>query len=321
MRQYIVRRLFLMIPGVLFLTVFVFSMVRIVPGDVIEVIVGMQGGGRGGYMSEDMKNKVRAQLGIDKPIYIQYFVWLGQIARGDLGVSLFNKIPVVETLKKRYSVTLELIIITMIVMVVWGFAIGIISATYQDTWVDYILRSVAVLGLSMPYFWIAILVVVFGSIVFNWSPPLGVNHFFDGPRLNLEQFVLPAAILGISQGSAVARMTRATILEIVRQDYVRTAKAKGLGDRIILTRHTLRNALIPVVSLIGITFAFSLGGTVILEQIWSLPGIGTLMLKAIQQRDYPVIQGIIIVLGLLVMVTNLIVDLSYGWLNPRIRFT
>ena len=320
MRQYIIRRVFLMIPGVLFLTIFVFSMVRIVPGDVIEVIVGMQGGGRGGYMSEEMKDKVRAQLGLDRPIHVQYFVWLGQIVRGDLGESLFNKIPVVETLRKRYSVTLELIIITMIIMVVWGMAVGTISAIHQDTWVDYVLRSVAVLGLSMPYFWIAILVVVFGSIFFNWSPPLGVNHFFEDPRLNLEQFVLPAAILGISQGSALARMTRATILEIVRQDFVRTAKAKGLADRVILTRHTLRNAMIPVVGLIGITFAFSLGGTIILEQVWSLPGIGTLMLRAIQQRDYPVIQGIIIVLGLLVMVTNLLVDLSYAWLNPRIRY-
>ena len=320
MRQYLIRRMFMIIPGVFILTVFVFSMVRIVPGDVIEVIVGMQGGGRGGYMSSEMKDKVREQLGLNKPIYVQYFVWMGQIAKGDLGESLFNKIPVVDSLKKRYSVTLELIIITMAVMVVWGFLVGTISAVYQDTWVDYILRSVAVLGLSMPYFWIAILVVVFGSILFNWSPPLGVNHFLDGPKLNIEQFVLPAAILGISQGSAVARMTRATILEIVRQDYIRTARAKGLADRAILTRHTLRNAMIPVVGLIGITFAFSLGGTVILEQVWSLPGMGTLMLKAIQQRDYPVIQGIILVLGLMVMFTNLIVDLSYAWLNPRIRY-
>ena len=171
------------------MTIFVFSMVRIVPGDVIEVIVGMQGGGRGGYMSNEMKDKVRAELGLDKPIHVQYVVWMTQIVRGDLGQSLFNKIPVVESIMKRYSVTLELIIITMVIMVAWGLVVGTISAINQDTWLDYILRSVAVLGLSMPYFWVAILVVVFGSILFNWSPPLGVNHFFDGPLLNLEQFV------------------------------------------------------------------------------------------------------------------------------------
>ena len=320
MGKYVVRRLLMVIPGILILTVFVFSLVRIVKGDVIDSIVALQGGGRGGYMSAEMKDKLRAELGLNKPIYTQYVVWVGEIARGDLGVSLFSKLPVFDLLKKRYSVTLELILFTTIIMVAWGVLVGVLSAVYQDKPIDYFLRSVAVLWLSMPYFWVAILFIVFGSMIFNWSPPLGVNSINEGIVNNLKQFVLPAAILGLSQGSGIARMTRATVLEVVRQDYVRTARAKGLSERVILNRHTIKNAMIPVLGLIGVTFAFSLGGTIVLEQVWSLPGVGTLMLKAINQRDYPVIQGIILVLGLFVMLINLLVDLLYAWLNPRIRY-
>ena len=185
---------------------------------------------------------------------------------------------------------------------------------------DYVLRSLAILGLSVPFFWTAVLLLLFGSLWFNWSPPWGVNEFFDDPWLNIQQFFFPAVILAVSQGSQVARMTRATVLEVMRQDYIRTARAKGLVDRAILMRHALKNAMIPVVSLIGINFAFALGGTVVLEQIWGLPGMGQLMLAAIKQRDYPVIQGVILFTGTLVMIINLLVDLSYGWLNPRIRY-
>jgi peptide/nickel transport system permease protein len=321
MRDYLIRRLLLVIPGLLVLTVFVFSMVRLVPGDVVHVIISMQGGGRGGSMDDEAKDRLRARLGLDKPIHIQYFVWMNDILHGNLGKGLHNRIPVIESIRDRFNVTLEIVIFTLALMIIWGLSIGIISAIQQDTWLDYILRSVAILGLSIPYFWTAVLLLLFGSIWFNWSPPFGVRNFFEEPWANLQQFFVPCILLAVSQGSAVSRMTRATILEVLRQDYIRTARSKGLVERVILTRHTLKNALIPVVGLIGINFAFALGGTVILEQIWALPGMGALMLVAIKQRDYPVIQGIILVLGLMVMVVNLMVDISYAWLNPRIRFS
>ncbi len=320
MRDYILRRVLLVIPSVFVLTVLVFGMVRLLPGDVVDTIAAQLSGGRGGEIDPALKERIRQDLGLDRPIYIQYFVWVGEIVRGDLGASLLTKIDIVEDIKRRFPITFELVIFTLVLMVVWGLSIGIFSAVRQDSWMDYVLRSVAILGLSVPFFWTAVLLLLFGSLWFNWSPPWGVNEFFDDPWLNIQQFFFPAMILAVSQGSQVARMTRATVLEVMRQDYIRTARAKGLVDRAILMRHALKNAMIPVVSLIGINFAFALGGTVVLEQIWGLPGMGQLMLAAIKQRDYPVIQGVILFTGTLVMIINLLVDLSYGWLNPRIRY-
>ena len=321
MREYVIRRLILVVPGLIVLTILVFGMVRLIPGDVVQIIAIQLSGGRGGgEVSPEVKAKLRRDLGLDKPIYIQYFVWMSSIVRGDLGNSLITDFPIVKDLKKRFPITLELIFFTLVLMIVWGLTIGIISAVRQDSWLDYGLRSVAILGLSVPFFWTAILLLLFGSLWRNWSPPFGVNPFFEDPWANIQQFFVPAMILAISQGSQVARMTRATILEVLRQDYVRTARAKGLIERTILVRHTLKNAMIPVVGLIGINFAFALGGTVILEQIWGLPGMGQLMLTAIKNRDYPVIQGVILFTGVLVMLVNLLVDISYGWLNPRIHY-
>lgn len=320
MRDYILRRVLLVIPSVFVLTLLVFGMVRLLPGDVVDTIAAQLSGGRGGEIDPALKERIRKDLGLDQPIYIQYFVWISEIVRGDLGASLLTKIDIVEDIKRRFPITFELVIFTLVLMVLWGLSIGIFSAIRQDSWMDYVLRSVAILGLSVPFFWTAVLLLLFGSLWFNWSPPWGVNEFFDDPWLNIQQFFFPAIILAVSQGSQVARMTRATVLEVMRQDYIRTARAKGLVDRAILMRHALKNAMIPVVSLIGINFAFALGGTVVLEQIWGLPGMGQLMLAAIKQRDYPVIQGVILFTGTLVMIINLLVDLSYGWLNPRIRY-
>jgi len=320
LREYIIRRLLLVIPGVIVLTIFVFGLVRLVPGDAIDVIVQITTGYRSGGLSQEKRDELRASLGLDKPIYIQYFIWMSDVVRGDLGKGLHNKLPVLDTIKQRFAVTIELVVFTMFLMVIWGISIGIFSALHQDTWMDYLLRSVAIAGLSIPYFWTAVLLLLFGSLWFNWSPPFGMNNFIEDPWTNIQQFFAPSIILAIALGSALARMTRATIIEVMRQDYIRTARAKGLVDRTVLSRHALKNAMIPVVGLIGVEFAFALGGTVILERIWTLPGMGQLMLTAIERRNYPMIQGIILILGSLVMVVNLLVDLSYAWLNPRIRY-
>lgn len=320
MRNYLIRRLLLIIPGIFILTLLVFTLTRLMPGDAVLVIAVQMSGGRSADITPELRAKLMKRLGLDRPVHVQYVLWLADVARGDLGDSMFSHTPVADEIKKRFPVTLELVLFTLVLMTVWGLAIGTISAIYQDTWLDYLLRSVAILGVSVPFFWTAVLLLLFGSVWLNWSPPWGVIPFYERPWANIQQFLIPALILGISQGSAVARMTRGTVVEVMHQDYIRTALAKGLAETVIIARHGLKNGLIPVVSLIGIQFAFALGGTVILEQIWGLPGMGQLMLMAVRLRDYPVIQGVILFLGAVVMVVNLLVDLSYGWLNPRIRF-
>jgi peptide/nickel transport system permease protein len=318
LRDYVIRRVLLIIPSILVLTVFVFVMVRLIPGDVVDIIAQISG--RSEVLTPEVKAQIREQLGLDKPVYIQYFIWLGDVLQGDLGRSLHTREPVLESIRMRFPVTLELVLLELVFVVIIGLSIGIISAARQDTWTDYLLRVFAITGLSVPFFWTAVLLLLFGSLWFNWIPPYGYNPVFEDPWGNLQQFLPAAIILAVAQGSQVARMTRATVLEVLRQDYIRTARAKGLPEPVVLNRHALKNALIPVVGLIGINFAFALGGTVILEQIFTLPGMGQLMISAIKTRDYPVIQGIILVIGIMVMIVNLLVDLSYGWLNPRIRY-
>jgi peptide/nickel transport system permease protein len=320
MREYVTRRVLLIIPGVFILTVIVFTMVRLIPGDAVIIIALQMSGGRSSNLTPELEERLRARLGLDKPIHMQYVTWISEVARGDLGRSMLTHTPVIDEIKKRFPVTLELVLMTLVLLVAWGLTIGTVSAIYQDTLADYVMRSIAILGLSVPFFWSAVLLLLFGSLWLNWSPPWGVISLTEEPLQNLQQFFVPAMLLAISQGSAVARMTRAAILEVLNQDYVRTARAKGLHERVVIARHTMKNAMIPVVGLIGVQFAFALGGSVILEQIWGLPGMGNLMLTAVKQRDYPTIQGVILFIGSLVMLVNVLVDLSYGWLNPRIRF-
>ena len=320
MRDYIIRRVLLIIPGVFVLTLIVFTMVRLIPGDAVVMIALQMSGGRSSNLDPELEARLRKRLGLDKPLHMQYLIWVGEVVRGDLGNSMLTHTPVADEIKKRFPVTLELVLLTLVLLVVWGLTIGTISAIRQDSITDYVMRSIAILGLSVPYFWSAVLLLLFGSLWLGWSPPWGVISLREDPLQNIQQFFVPAMILAVSQGSAVARMTRAAILEVLNQDYVRTARAKGLREGVVITRHTLKNAMIPVVGLIGVQFAFALGGSVILEQIWGLPGMGNLMLTAVKQRDYPMIQGVILFIGSLVMLVNVLVDLSYGWLNPRIRF-
>ena len=318
MREYAIRRILLIIPSALILSLFVFALVRLVPGDVVDAIASMSG--QGESLAPEVRTAIREQLGLDRPFAIQYAIWLGGVLKGDLGKSLHSKEPVISQLRKRFPVTLELVIIEITAVVIIGLSLGIFSAVRQDSWLDYALRSVAITGLSVPFFWTAVLLLLFGAIWFNWSPPFGFHPFFEEPGQNLQQFIPPAIILAIAQGSQVARMTRATILEVLHEDYIRTARAKGLSEQVVLGRHAIKNAMIPVVGLIGVQVAFAVGGTVILEQVFTLPGMGHLLINAITTRDYPVVQGIVLVIGVVVMVINLLVDLTYAWLNPKIRY-
>ncbi len=313
MRKYVLRRLLVAIPSLLIASFIVFSLPRLLPGDVVQLMLEERAYGK------DLDD-LRAKLGLNRPIYVQYFAWLGSVVRGHLGESLWTKRPVVEELTRRLPVSLKLGALALLFSVSISLPIGILAAVRQDTLADYLSRSVAILGLSIPGFWLATLVVVLPAIWWNWSPPIQFTEFGADPWAHVAQFILPAFILGVASSAAIMRLTRATLLEVLRQDYVRTAWAKGSRERSVVLKHGLKNALIPVVTVLGIQIAQILGGTVIFETIFGLPGMGRFLFDAINQRDYPVIQGINLLIVSVIVLMNLLVDACYAFLDPRIRY-
>jgi peptide/nickel transport system permease protein len=291
----------------------VFSLPRMIPGDVVQLMLEEKAYGK------DLE-ELRAKLGLDQPIYIQYFGWAGRVLRGDLGESLWTKRPVIEELARRVPITLELGFLALFFALLIALPVGLIAAVRQDTITDYVCRSLAILGLSIPGFWKATLVVLLPAIWWGWSPPIQYTEFGKDPWRHLLQFVVPAFILGIASGAAIMRLTRAQLLEVLRQDYVRTAWSKGLRERVVVLKHSLKNAVIPVVTVLGLQISAILGGTVIFEQIFGLPGMGRFLFDAVNQRDYPVIQGVNLLIVTVVVITNLIVDACYALLDPRIRY-
>jgi peptide/nickel transport system permease protein len=315
MQKYVARRLLLAVPVLLLSSLIVFGLMRVMPGDALMVLMG-----ESGNVGERELAKLRKDLGLDRPYYEQYGIWLWQMVRLDPGHSIFTNEPIAVSLRKAVPVTIELAALAMVIGLVVAVPIGVLSATRQDTPPDYIGRVVAVSGLSLPDFWLATLVITFAAIWFHWIPPIGYVSFWEAPWRNLQQFLLPAAVLGFRLAAATMRMTRSTVLEVLREDYVRTAWAKGLGGRIVVYKHALKNALIPVVTIVGGQLGTLLAGTVIVETIFALPGMGRLTVEAILFRDYPVVQtNVMLVAGTLVAL-NLLVDLTYAWLDPRIRY-
>lgn len=314
MRSYILRRLLALIPTLFFASVIVFVSVRLIPGSVIDLMLAQNP-----LAAEKDRAAIEVALGLDRPMYIQYFRWAGDVLRGDLGRSLWQDTPVAEELLARMPITLELALLAMIISIIVALPIGVYSAIRQDTAGDYTTRSFSILMLAIPSFWLGTLVMVFPSIWWGWAPELHFTPFFKDPIANLRQMLLPAVILGCSLSAVTMRLMRTTMLEVLRQDYIRTAWAKGLNERLVVVRHALRNALIPVVTLLGIEFAAVIGGAVILELIFVIPGMGLLLLEAVSSRDYPVITGVFLVTGICVMLINLLVDLSYGALDPKVR--
>ena len=315
MHKYIIRRLLLAVP-VLFLTsLIVFGLMRVMPGDALTALMA-----ESGNVSERELQKIRKDLGLDLPYYEQYLIWLWQMVSLNPGYSIFTGEPIPEALKKSIPVTIELTLLAMILGLVIALPVGVLSATRQDKPSDYVGRLVAISGLSLPDFWLGTLVITFAAIWFSWIPPLGYVSVWESPWTNLQQFLLPAGVLGFRLSAATMRMTRSTLLEVLREDYVRTAWAKGLGERVIIYKHALKNALIPVVTIVGGQLGTLLAGTVIVETIFALPGMGRLTVEAILYRDYPIVQtNVMLVAGTLVTL-NLLVDLSYAWLDPRIRY-
>jgi peptide/nickel transport system permease protein len=317
MQAYIVRRLLALIPTLLFASLIVFVTVRLIPGDVIDLMLSQNDIGA----DKLTRAQLIAALGLDKPMWEQYGRWIGGILlEGNFGRSLWQNTPVADLLLARLPVTFELGLMALIVALVVAIPIGAYSAMRQDTAGDYIGRSFSILMLAVPSFWLGTMVMVFPSIWWGWSPEVKFVPFAVDPLRNLSQMIIPAVILGTSLSAVTMRLTRTMMLEVLRQDYIRTAWAKGLSERTVVVRHALRNALIPVVTLIGLQAPLLIGGAVIMEQIFVIPGMGLLLLDAVTQRDYPIITGVFLIVGLAVMAINLAVDLSYGLLDPKVRY-
>jgi peptide/nickel transport system permease protein len=317
MQAYIVRRLLALIPTLFFASLIVFVTVRLIPGDIIDMMLSQNDIAADKFS----RDQLVAALGLDKPIWTQYAHWMGNILlSGDFGRSLWQNTPVSELLLARLPVTFQLGAMALCVALLVAIPIGAYSAMRQDTAGDYLGRSFSILMLAVPGFWMGTMVVVFPSIWWGWSPDVKFIPFRDDPIHNLKQMIIPAIILGTSLSAVTMRLTRTMMLEVLRQDYIRTAWAKGLPEKLIVARHALRNALIPVVTLIGLQAPLLLGGAVIMEQIFVIPGMGLLLLDAVTQRDYPIITGVFLIVGVAVMLINLLVDLSYGLLDPKVRY-
>jgi peptide/nickel transport system permease protein len=313
--RYILRRLILVVPTVVGVTILVFLMIRLMPGDLVQQISG-----ENAILTEEERHEVREELGLNRPVFQQYFVWMGKVLRGDLGTSFQTKVPVTTELKNRLPVTLELGVLALLISLCVSLPIGVIAAIRQDTVLDYVARSGAIAFLSIPSFWMGTLAMVLPSKWWGWAPPLTYKDLWVDPRENLYMLILPAAIMGMLLSGTVMRMTRAQMLEVLRQDYVRTAWSKGLRERTVVSRHAIKNAFIPVVTIVGLQIPIIVGGTVILESIFGIPGIGRYLLFSIGSLDYPVVQAEILIIALAVVVTNLAVDMTYAYLDPRIRY-
>ncbi len=319
MRAYVVRRIVLIIPTLLLVTIFVFLSVRFIPGDAIDQLVA-EINVENSMSYQEARSRLEAQLGLDKPIYVQYWTWLTHVIRGDLGTSLRNERSIVADLADKVPISIELGLWSIITGLIIALPIGIYSAIRQDTLGDYAGRTVAILMMSVPGFWIMTMVIIFPAIWWGWAPAMEYIPFTKDPLGNMIQFAIPGIIMGASFSGGLMRMVRTLMLEVLRQDYIRTAWAKGLNERVVIIRHALKNALIPVVTIVGMGLPALVAGAVITEQIFNLPGMGRYLFDAINRRDYPIISAVNLILATLVLVCNLAVDLAYGWLDPRVQY-
>jgi peptide/nickel transport system permease protein len=315
MRMYIARRFLHGLLVLWLVSLVIFSLVRILPGDAVIMQLD-----QAAAPTPEILVRARQELGLERPFLAQYRSWIASAMQGDLGRSLITRRPVTQELLKRINLTSHLAVMSITVAMLIALPIGVLSAVKQDTASDYIARFLAVLGLSLPDFWLATVIITFLAIWVQWIPPIGFAPLWEDPARCLGQLLIPAFIIGARLAAVSMRMTRSSLLEVLRQDYIRTARAKGARERAVIVRHALKNAFIPVITVIGQQFSVLLGGTVIVEFIFLQPGVGSLMLDAVLLRDYTLIQGAVLFFAVVIVVTNLLVDLSYAWLDPRIRY-
>jgi peptide/nickel transport system permease protein len=311
--QYVARRVLAIVPVLFGISVLVFVLVHLIPGDVAQILLGTQA-------TQEQIETLRRTYGLDRPLPLQYADWLSHVVRGDFGVSLRTSRPVLPDLVSRFGVTVQLTMLSMLIALLVAIPLGVASAANRGRRSDAISRVVALLGLSIPNFWLGTMLILFVSVVLKWLPPPGFVSLLDNPWLAIQTLILPSLALGTAVAAFIMRMVRSSLLEVLRQDYIRTAHAKGLGEQVVLYRHALKNAFIPVLTVIGVQIGYLLGGAVIIESIFSLPGMGRFLLDSINNRDYSIVQGGVLFIALIFSVVNLLVDLVYGWLDPRIRY-
>ncbi len=316
MRRYIVIRLLLMFPTLLGVAVLVFLLMRVIPGDIVE----LKYAGVGTYASKETLAKERALLGLDKPLWQQFLSWMWGIVRLDFGTSMWTGRPISQEIAIRLQLSVQLAVMATLVAVFLSIPLGTLAALKQDTWVDYAVRVFSIAGLAMPSFWLGILMILGLLIFFRWLPPMFFTPLWVDPVQNLSQLIWPALAVGYRYSAVATRMTRSSVLEVLREDYVRTARAKGLWEKLVITRHTMKNAMLPVLTVIGLEFAFLIGGLVVTEQVFNLNGIGLLFVEAIARRDYTMTQSLILLTAFVFLFVNFLVDILYAWLDPRIRY-
>ncbi|HTL27346.1 MAG TPA: ABC transporter permease [Burkholderiales bacterium] len=317
MARYIVKRLLAMIPTLLGVAVLIFILLRIVPGDVVEARFLAQGSQ---FVSQDLMNEERAKLGLDQPMWKQFTTWIAGFPRFDFGVSMWTGSPISEEIKLRFALSLQVALMASTIATLLAIPLGILAAVKQDTWIDYAVRIFSIAGLATPSFWLGILMILVMLTVFKWIPPMVFTPFWVDPWQNLAQLIWPALAVGYRYSAVGTRMMRSAMLEVLREDYIRTARAKGLWLKLILTRHALKNAILPVLTIISLEFAFLLGGLVVTEQVFNLNGLGMLFVEAIARRDYTLTQALVMLVASTFLLVNFFVDIAYAYLDPRIRY-
>jgi len=313
-RATLVRQVLSALAAALALTVLVFVLIRLIPGDAITLWIGQEGS-----MPPQVQQTLRRMFGLTDPVYQQYLRWLGDLVRGDLGYSFRSRLPVAPLLLQAVPYTVELAFGATLVSTLVAVPLGVLSAVRRNSWLDVLARLLALVGLSMPTFWIGVLLILLSSAAFHWLPSLSYVGFFQNPWQNAQQLFMPCLTLALPLMGVVMRMTRSSVLEVLGQDYVRTARAKGIAAQLVLVRHALPNAAIPIVTIVGIQLGQLLGGAVIVEQIFGVPGLGTALISSISERDYPVVQGAILITGLAFILIQFLVDISYSFLDPRVQ--
>lgn len=315
MRTYIIQRLLIAVLTLVGMSIVIFVLMRITPGNIVDIIFQSAG-----YVNPAAKEEIMQEMGLDRPILVQYVGWLGSLLQGDRGKSYRYDIPAWELIKPRIPVTVQLAVMALIVSICIGVPAGVVSAVRQDTWLDYAFRVFSLAGLSMPSFWLGMLIILILVQSFGWIPGMLYISPWEDWRGNLLQFMFPALAVGYRSSALIMRITRSSLLEVLREDYIRTAWAKGLRERQVVYQHALKNGILPVITVIGIEFAFLIGGLIVTETVFNLPGVARFLVEAIQWRDYPIVQNLVMFISIIVVLSNLTVDLLYTWLDPRIRY-
>jgi peptide/nickel transport system permease protein len=314
--KYLIKRFLLMLPTLFGVALVTFLLIRVIPGDVVE----LRYSGDRGAVSQEILDRERARIGLDQPVWKQFLTWIGGVVRLDFGTSMWTGAPILEEIKLRFMLSLQLAVMATIVAVLLAIPLGVLSALKQDTWIDYGVRIFSIAGLAMPSFWLGIVLILLMLVVFKWLPPMVYTPFWTNPVQNLAQLIWPALAVGYRYSAVATRMTRSAMLEVLREDYIRTARAKGLMQKLILSRHALKNAMLPVLTVIALEFAFLIGGLVVTEQVFNLNGIGLLFVQAVAHRDYTLLQALIMLVAGAFIVVNFVMDVAYAWLDPRIRY-